>query len=723
MTTRLFRPKIVVLFCMVMAVLVFAPGSSSAEPHNEPNAQTRYVDVQTGSDSGNSCTNPATPCRTLQHAVNQSNSGDTIRVAAGVYTYTGVDNPCERYLGGQKAVACIVNKILTLRGGYASGNWSIADPAAYPTVIDGANQVRGVYVQGTAPGDPRYEAGIDMDGFTIRRGYVQGKASGDDEQTFAFGGGMLADFSRVTLRNIRFENNVAVGNGAQNEYGGSAAGAALAIRKASGRVNLDRLVFVSNRSEGGSGSVRGGYAMGAGLFTLRSEVNGSNLEFYDNVAVAGHTTGNGRTSDGQTADAFGALTIMGYADVTLWNVIAQRNRSIGANATVDAGGAFGGAVTVEGFPNEDRDGDRQNESATVRIIGCKLTDNLAQGGNGQNGGIAAGGAIETIHSTLFVDGCKILHNVSQGGNGSDKQGPAGGGGLYLHNISFVGPTATVKNSIIAYNTVAAGQGATVGGGGGGIWLQGIKATLLHNTIVDNRLLTNPLLGSAILVMSFEVQGGPQPAEIRYNIIANHTQDPLKGALHVTEQNTANLAYNLFSGNAGNVKSDGTVQGMETSILANPMFVGGAENEQALKIRTNSPAVDRAIGSQEPVDVEQNPRINVPDVGAYEAIPFRVIVFPTSSGSVRVHWGTQIGIEVFQVTVDCPPNADPPSGFACNQPTRIAGNQDGILLTGLTNHATYGVRVAALDQSGRTVLSDEKDFTPTDLFLYTPVILR
>lgn len=709
---------------MLIIVLILAPDSSSAEPCAEPNARTFYVDVQTGSDSGNSCLNPTVPCRTLQHAVNQSSSGDTILVAAGVYTYTGVDNPCERYLGGQRAVVCIVNKRLTLRGGYASGDWTTADPAQNPTIIDGNNSVRGIWIQDTEP-QKLPMAGIDMEGFTIRRGYVQGKASGGDEQIFAFGGGMLADFSQVTLKNIRFENNVVVGGGAQNEYGGSAAGAALAIRKAPVRIYLDRLIFVANRSEGGAGRVRGGYAMGAGLFTLRSEVNGSNLEFYDNVAQAGHTAGDGRTSDGQTADAFGAVTIMGYADVTLWNVIAQRNHSIGADATVNAGGAFGGAITVEGFPDIDDDGDQQYESATVRIIGCKLTDNLAQGGNAANGGIAAGGAIETIHSTLFIDGCTILRNVSQGGNGSNNQGPAGGGGLYLQNIFSGEPTATIKNSIIAHNEVAAGQGAVVGGGGGGIWLQGIRATLLHNTIVDNHLLTSPLLGAAILVMSYGARGEPQPAEIRYNIIADHAQDPSLGALYVMSSNTANLAYNLFYGNAGDVNASqgSTVRGMETSILADPMFVGGAEDGQAFKIPAYSPAVDRAIGSQETVDIEQNPRIDVPDIGAYEAIPFRIAVFPISSGSVRVYWGTQVGIASFQVIVKCPRNANPPSGFTCEQPASVAGDQEGVLLTGLSNHVIYSVRVVGLDQSGGAIFSDEKDFMPTDLFLYTPLILR
>lgn len=628
MTKIFISRKRIVLYCLFAVALALIARATYAEAAEyAPYARTLYVDAQNGNDNGNSCLTPTTPCRTIQYAINQSTSGDTILVAAGVYTYAGVDNPCERYLGGQRAVACIVNKQITLRGGYANGNWSVANPAANPSVIDGESRFRGVWVQGTEPDNSSLLAGIEMEGFTIRRGYIQGASSGGDAQTFAFGGGMLTDHATVLLRNVRFEDNVAKGGGAQNEYGGSASGGGLAIRKTPTRAWLERLVFVNNRSEGGNGRIRGGYALGPGLFILRSEVDGSALEFYDNLSQAGSTSGNGRTSDFQTADAFGALTIMGYADATLWNVTAQRNQSIGGNAAVNAGGAFGGAITIEGNPNVDADGDGIYETATVRLVGCQLSDNLVQGGDAANGGIAAGGALETIHSTLWLEKCRILNNRSQGGNGSSAQGPAGGGGLYLQNIFYGEPTATVKNSIIAFNQVAAGQGPAVGGGGGGIWLQGVTATLHHNTIVGNRMLTTPLQGAAILVMSDGATGGAKPADIRYNIIADHT-DAGFSALHVRPSNTANLAYNLFFGNTSNVNTAqaGAINGMGTSIFQDPLFISITPGPNLFRIPASSPAVDQAMGSDETVDVESSPRHGVPDIGAYEATSFRAELF-------------------------------------------------------------------------------------------------
>src|SRR5207253_5955324 len=62
------------LLCGV--VLAFAMGASAAA-----SGTTRHVSP-TGSDTGN-CT--VSPCRTIQYAVNQANSGDTVSVAAGTY--------------------------------------------------------------------------------------------------------------------------------------------------------------------------------------------------------------------------------------------------------------------------------------------------------------------------------------------------------------------------------------------------------------------------------------------------------------------------------------------------------------------------------------------------------------------------------------------------------------------------------------------------------------
>jgi len=62
---------------------------------------TRYV-APTGSDAVNDCLTQASPCLTIQHAVNQANAGDTIQVAAGNYTGTVTVNK-SLYIEGAQA--------------------------------------------------------------------------------------------------------------------------------------------------------------------------------------------------------------------------------------------------------------------------------------------------------------------------------------------------------------------------------------------------------------------------------------------------------------------------------------------------------------------------------------------------------------------------------------------------------------------------------------------
>ncbi|MBX2997417.1 MAG: hypothetical protein KF893_02815 [Caldilineaceae bacterium] len=713
--------SVVILMCSVLTCI----GLMAHPLRAETLGNLRYVDSLIGNDNGNNCLNPATPCRTIQRAINQVVNGDTILVASGVYTYAGTDNPCDQYLGGLKAVVCIVNKQVVLRGGYPSGNWNVADPATYPTIIDGEARARGVYVLSSDPRKPS-EAGIKMEGFIVQNGLIQGASSGNDTQTFAFGGGMLTDYASVELRNMRFENNRAIGGGSQNVYGGSASGGGVAIRRTPKRATLENIVFSENRAEGGSGRTRGGYGIGGGLYLLLAEADGRNLEFYNNRSLGGSTQGNGQTPDYQKGDSFGAgVTVMGYADVNLYNVVARDNQAIGGNAATNAGGAFGGAIKSEGMPTLDLNGDGVYETATLRIFGCTLTNNLAQGGDAAIGGISAGGALETIHSTLLVERCNIQNNRSQGGNGSTAQGPAGGGGLYLQNIFYPNPTATVKDSLIAHNSVRAGNGPTVGGGGGGIWLQGVEARLEHNTIVGNRTLTSPLQGAAILVMSDGTQG-PRPAYIRYNIIANHT-DSNASALHVKLANTANLSHNLFHGNHSQVNQFevGTITGMDSSVMADPYFVTEDPNVDGIsyQIAATSPAVDQAIGSQESIDIHNRPRTRVPDIGAYEAQPFQVWVFPTSSGELTVYWGIHPGIMEYRLTINCPNIQARTRKLQCGDRISYSGAVSGAVLDGLENYKIYDIVVAAMGPDGDALLSTSRQAMPTDILLFIPTVSR
>ncbi|MCX7681277.1 MAG: right-handed parallel beta-helix repeat-containing protein [Anaerolineae bacterium] len=168
---------------------------------------TRYV-APDGVDRHNGCNLPWRPCATVQRAVDQAVSGDTVLVASGTY-------------GGAGLVAT-VNKSITLIGGYTrTGSytatvWSYA-PELYPTVLNGGLRING-------------PASVVVDGFRI--------TGGSDGVYVAGSGGHL------TLRRCWVYNNTS--NGVRVENGtytlinnviarnGSGAGAGLRTTNSTG---------------------------------------------------------------------------------------------------------------------------------------------------------------------------------------------------------------------------------------------------------------------------------------------------------------------------------------------------------------------------------------------------------------------------------------------------------------------------------------------------------
>jgi hypothetical protein len=106
---------LVITLVLVLAASAFWPSRIGAS------SSTCYV-APTGNDVGD-CTSFATPCQSIQYAVNRANSGDTILVVAGIYTYNPSHDPCPFLPQGGKSVVCIVDKALTICGGYYPNNW------------------------------------------------------------------------------------------------------------------------------------------------------------------------------------------------------------------------------------------------------------------------------------------------------------------------------------------------------------------------------------------------------------------------------------------------------------------------------------------------------------------------------------------------------------------------------------------------------------------------
>jgi len=668
------------------------------------------------------CGSEALPCRTIQYAVNLASSGDTILVARGTYVYSPATDICSSSLG-TTGVVCVVNKQLTILGGYTSSDWSNPDPTTNVTIIDGQDTYRGVFVTDTLSS----ATALNMEGFTIRNGQARGiPARPGDDQINAFGGGMLVEFGRLTLRDMVFESNSAIGESTTSAYGGSAGGGGLAMRFVPSGT-LERLTFTENQALANSGSERGGYAIGGGLYTYYSIVSGRYITLTDNTAVGGSCDGDGELN-GEYADAQGGgAAIQEGSEVDLQYVVATGNTAVGGAAPYgNAGGAFGGALFAE--------------RSTFTLTDAYIFGNVAQGGDGVNAnaliggtGFGQGGGMATIHANVTLNRTAVINNTAKGGTGATHMGSAGGGGVAFSRIEG-DTTVQIANSIIADNLAQMGGGQVdIGGGAGGLWLQGVYADIVHTTFARNRLSSASMQGQAIALLSIGT-ATPTTANISYTIIAEHTNNSGAAAIHAQPNNTVNLYRGLFAGNTNDTNNEGdptppgTFTGLGTMLSARSAgFVASGAPDYDYHILTTSAARDQATGSSTTVDIDNESRtlFAPPDIGADECVPIVLAVSREGSGTLRPNWETNTdvvtGIGHYSLVFSYEPGANPPDQGG--SPIDV-GIQTSYTLTGLSNYKRYTMTIEARGANGALIASSNTVTAfPTDIFVYIPVALR
>lgn len=624
MLARLLSKGIGVAFLITILVVdrvvlpVSLNGPSSPFVYANASPTIRYV-ASTGTDQGD-CSLPELPCRTIQYAVNQASSGDTIRVAAGTYTYNHAVDHCDFLPEQGKSVICVVDKTLTILGGYSVSDWSTANPGVNLTIIEGENRYRGVFLIGYNTTD----TSLTMEGFTIQNCRAEGPNTPGDPN--GFGGGMLVSGARVTLRDIIFKNNKVLGQNTGSGAGGAGSGAGLAINWSQPGTSslLERVTFEGNQSFGGTGPERGGVAFGA-LF-VNGSITVNQAVFLNNKAIAGSSSGSGRWGD-LCADALGGAIGGGGGTWELHHLTVIGNQVVGGNALECGGGGFGGGVYIE-------------RGSSLILTDSLFKENVARGGKALNGGFGAGGGILVNNTPATIESTQLIANSVIGGEstGGGYAGPGGGGGLYLWGTrADVNPEASVINTIIADNYVAIGSSGNTsqGGGGGGIQVQGLQANIIHTTITRNRL-QGLVSGQGLLVLATPgVRAGI--ANVRYSIIADHTEGaPGAVAVLVQQGNTINFQRGLFAGNTKNTNVDGspmppgTITGLDSMINASsPGFASPGAPNYDYHLTPGSPAIGQATGSTTPNDIDGQlrPYGGAADLGADEYFPPMLSVTP------------------------------------------------------------------------------------------------
>ena len=235
---------------------------------------TRYV-APGGSDGLNNCTDTGAPCATLQHAVEVANAGEEVRVAAG--TYTGAATLRHDLWGGDTYTytqVVLIDKALTLLGGYPAGSWTTRDPAANSTIINAAGRGRGITVIAVGSGP------VTVDGFTITGGDYSGLGNppgavntvcsgGGGEDC---GGGIYAYATALVLRNTVITDNVA-GRDSFSDGGG------VYLWEVPAGTRIEDCIIARNRA-------LGEYASGGGLYahSIRSPMTITRSTVEDNYA-------------------------------------------------------------------------------------------------------------------------------------------------------------------------------------------------------------------------------------------------------------------------------------------------------------------------------------------------------------------------------------------------------------------------------------------------------
>jgi uncharacterized repeat protein (TIGR01451 family) len=237
---------------------------------------------------------------TVQAAIDAADPGETVKVAG--YCASTQTRPSPLLYEGPETVTQIglINKSLTLRGGYTPADWDTSDPQASPTTLDALRAGRGLLVSG--------EITVTLENLNITGGNAAGQGGIFSNDR---GGGIMAFLSTITIKNNMVYANIAPAGGGITLYDTDATlynstimsnttdlfGAGINILE--GKIFVDGNTIASNTALGGSS---GGLDI--------QEVNGT---LRNNTIIGNRSEGQG-----------GALRVL-YSNLDLINNVIADN--------------------------------------------------------------------------------------------------------------------------------------------------------------------------------------------------------------------------------------------------------------------------------------------------------------------------------------------------------------------------------------------------------------
>lgn len=142
----------------------------------------------------------------IQAAVDDANSNDVIKVAAGTYTGVNVRPRNDITTTGFVTQVVYISKTVTIRGGYTTTNWTVSDLEANPTTLDAGSQGRVIYITG--------DISPTIEGLRITNGDATGLGGESFWRVDAGGGVFIFNAAAIIRDNQVFGNHVGnFGNG------------------------------------------------------------------------------------------------------------------------------------------------------------------------------------------------------------------------------------------------------------------------------------------------------------------------------------------------------------------------------------------------------------------------------------------------------------------------------------------------------------------------------
>ena len=702
----MFQKKVFILIASitlavagVMASLMLADMPSAAHA----SLASRYVAV-TGNDSANTCAVASNPCRTIQHAVDVAETGDSILVASGVYT--GVqDRPVppgyfEPPASGLIAQVVYITQSLILRGGYTTDFSEPPHPETNPTTIDAQRAGRDIVIAGTI--------NSTIDGLRLTGGDATGLGGGLG--TDAYGGGSVYIISAtVALQGNRVYENHAwdgggiflhgstaslSGNEVYSNTNGSFGGGVMLYRS---HATLSANIIHHNTASSNLGS-GGGVYVHQGVATLSENIIYSNTVQSNGGGIFVNNSPDITLVDNKILSN---TTLAGYGggiDIRQSDNALLSGNTIIANLAYSRGGGlyvYQGYDTLAGntikFNMADSGGGVYMVGRAVTMTANTVLSNTALMGGGL---YLEYNDANLINNTISFNQA-TLNNGEGGGIFVYDSDPRMDGNIITNNhADWGGGLGFYRSSPVMINMVVADN--TAGKYGGGISVRQHSAPrLFHSTIARNHGGD----GSGISL----VQGASSNStiEMTNTIMVSHTV-----GITVSEGNTATLVGTLWYTNTTNWDGAGILNAGAPNVYNNPLFAADGYH-----LTAGSAAINQGVLAGVTVDIDGQSRDAQADLGADEYI---VCVPLTGVGITGPTKGYTGAYYAFTAAIT-PTGATPPIVYTWS-PVPVLGQGSASATYTWATGGDQTLSVAASNCSGAGSASDDHVISIVDIEL-------